>query len=149
MSHKITFADNIFFLAMKIKTLKKALVLDIDRDLFGKSIDEEIRFLASALDEIYTFLKDSQVIIDRTENLKNIQRLKLQFCYLLKSILDGTGSMSLALEEYYEEYRIVRTDYLQDIEKIRDSISGITEKSIEEKYIISEEEYRSLFSQED
>ena len=149
MSHKITFADNIFFLAMKIKTLKKALVLDIDRDLFGKSIDKEIRSQASALDEIYTFLKDSQVIIDRTENLKNIQRLKLQFCYLLKSILDGTGSMSLALEEYYEEYRIVRTDYLQDIEKIRDSISGITEKSIEEKYIISEEEYRSLFSQED
>ena len=149
MSHKINFADNIFLLTMKIKTLKHILKLDIDGDLFQKRINEEIHFIAATSDEIYNLLKESQFIIDRAENLKNLQRLKFQFCQLLSAILDGTSSFSFSMEEYLEEYRIIRNDFMQDVGEIKAIIMGISEKTTEEKYIISEEEYRSLLAQED
>ena len=146
MANKINFSDNIFYLTMWVKTLNSSLKLDIDRQLFQKSVTREIGFLAATIDEIYSLLKSNAVIIDRGENLKGIQRLKIQFNHLLAAILEGNTDLA---QDHVGEYRKIQTRFREDIEEIRDIITGISEKSIEEKYTISEEEYRSLFAHED
>jgi hypothetical protein len=149
MSHTVNFGDNIFFLTMKVRTLKNSLKLDIDSDLFLETINKEIIFIMLTLDKIFEFLKESSLIIDKLENLKNVQRLKLQLIHLLSGILEGKSSFSSFMKSNFGEFRKMRDECQQNIEEIKSMITGISEKAVEDRYIISEQEYRHLLSDEE
>jgi hypothetical protein len=149
MSHKVNYGDNIFFLNMKVRTLKNGLRLDIDKDLFLEKINEEILFIVVAVEKIYQLLKESSLIVNRLDSLKSIQRLKGQIISLLTSILDGHASCSSLMEDRYSQYKTVRENFLHNIEEIKSIITGINEKAMEEQYIISEEEYKYLLSNDE
>lgn len=146
MSHKLNYGDNIFFLNMKVRILKNCLKLEIDRELFLEKINEEILFIVVAIEKLYGLLKESPIIVNRSENLKAIQRLKGQLIELLTNIIDGDSRYSMLMENRLSQYNTVRENFLQNIEEIKNIITGINEKVVEEKYIISEEEYKHLLS---
>ena len=146
MSHKINYGDNIFFLNMKVRILKNCLKLEIDRELFLEKINEEILFIVVAIEKLYGLLKESPIIVNRSENLKAIQRLKGQLIELLTNIIDGDSRYSMLMENRVSQYNTVRENFLQNIEEIKNIITGINEKVVEEQYIISEEEYKHLLS---
>jgi hypothetical protein len=149
MSHKVNYGDNIFFLNMKVKILKNCLKLDIDWELFLEKINEEILFVVVAIEKLYGLLKESPFIVNRSENLKAIQRLKVQIIGLLSSIIDGEGKYSGLLENRISQYNTVRKNFLHNIEEIKNIITGINEKAVEEQYIISEEEYKHLLANDE
>jgi hypothetical protein len=134
---------------MRVKTLKNSLKLDIDRDLFLETINKEIIFITLTLNKIFGFLKESSLIIDRLENLKNVQRLKLQLINLLSGILDGKSSFSSFMKSNFDEFRKMRDECRKNIEEIKSMITGIKEKALEDRYIISEQEYRHLLSDDE
>lgn len=146
MSHKLNYGDNIFFLNMKVRILKNCLKLEIDRELFLEKINEEILFIVVAIEKLYGLLKESPIIVNRSENLKAIQRLKGQLIELLTNIIDGDSRYSMLMENRLSQYNTVRENFLQNIEEIKNIITGINEKVVEEKYIISEEEYKHLLA---
>ena len=149
MSHKVNYGDNIFFLNMKVRILKNCLKLEIDRELFLEKINEEILFVVVAIEKLYGLLKESPIIVNRSENLKAIQRLKGQLIGLLTSIIDGDSRYSMLMENRFSQYNTVRENFLQNIEEIKNIITGINEKGIEEQHIISEEEYKHLLSDDE
>ena len=149
MSHKVNYGDNIFFLNMKVRILKNCLKLEIDRELFLEKINEEILFVVVAIEKLYGLLKESPIIVNRSENLKAIQRLKGQLIGLLTSIIDGDSRYSMLMENRFSQYNTVRENFLQNIEEIKNIITGINEKVGEEQYIISEEEYKHLLSDDE
>ncbi len=146
MSHKINYGDNIFFLNMKVRILKNCLKLDIDRELFMEKINEEILFIVVAIEKLYELLKENSIIVNRSESLKGIQRLKGQIVGLLTSIIDGDSRYSTLMENRFSHYNTVRENFLHNIEEIKNIITGINTKAVEEQYIISEEEYKHLLS---
>lgn len=149
MPHKLNYGDNIFFLNMKVRILRNCLKLDIDRELFLENINEEILFIVVAIEKLYGLLKESPIIVNRAENLKAIQRLKLQIISLLTSIIEGESSYSAHMESRFTHYKTVRENFLNNIEEIKGIITEISEKAAEEQHIISEEEYKHLLSNDE
>ena len=143
---RVNFGDNIFFLAMKVKTLRDSINLDLDNNLYGDSVLEEILFITVTIGKICAALKNSSFITNRLEYLKSLQRLKRQFISLLDSLLNGTASYSGFLAGHMDRLKRISESYLTDIEEIREMISTLSGESQEDEYIISREEYKFLLS---
>lgn len=131
---------------MKVKTLRDSINLDLDKDLYGDRVFEEIVFIAVTISKIFTALKNSSFITNRLEYLKSLQRLKRQFVSLLDSLLSGTASYSVFSAEHMDRLKRISDSYQTDIEEIREMISTLSGESQEDEYIISREEYKYLLS---
>jgi hypothetical protein len=131
---------------MKVKTLRDSVNLDLDNNLYGDRIFEEIVFIAVTIGKIFTALKNSSFITNRLEYLKSLQRLKRQFVSLLDSLLSGTASYSGFPAEHMDRLKRISESYQTDIEEIREMISTLSGESREDEYIISREEYKYLLS---
>ena len=131
---------------MKVKTLRDSINLDLDNDLYGDSVLEEILFIAVTIGKICAALKNSSFITNRLEYLKSLQRLKRQFISLLDSLLNGTASYSGFLTGHMDRLKRISESYQADIDEIREMISTLSGESQEDEYIISREEYKFLLS---
>lgn len=76
MAQKIHYQDDLFFLTLTIKTLRDGLNLDIDAHLFLEKTVQDLVFIGTALDSLFSSLRDNERLIDRQEYLRELENVQ-------------------------------------------------------------------------
>jgi hypothetical protein len=149
MSHKINYDDNIFFLILRVKLLKDGLKLDLHKGLFLNNYCEDIFFIAETIRKISDALKNSPLLVGRLEHGKNLSRLEKQFAAVLTDILRDEKPWAQAMQESFEHLKKILYTINNDLVDLKSMLAEVKTKSEDDKYIISEEEYKVLLFDEE
>ena len=149
MIQRLDYGDHIFFLAVRVRSLRDSARLNLRSDIFIERIHEDITFVEKAIDRLSLSLKDGSLMKNRTEYLRNINRLIRDFTVVLTQIVDGEATFSEELKDQFEAYRGSIKRFWGEAEKIDSLIESIVGTSREGEFIISEEEYKILLSDSD
>lgn len=148
MEQKIDYNDNIFLLSNKFKLIEDGLKLNLDTADFIPNIKSELSFIASGIEKYFNTLIGNKILLNRTESLKSLKRLIRKFINLLQELTDPDNKYYTEFSDLYEkfnEYTMLFNDFEDQIKEI---ITDYSYKSQDEKLIISENEYKVLFSNE-
>ncbi len=148
MRRKTNYADNIFFLAIMLKTLRNGFKLDLDAEYFLHKFNAEISFVKESLDMILASLKRSSHMIKRLEYMRNLYRVERDFALLLDDVATQRLPFSAAFKPFVDSYREVRKGHLKDISEIRKVLSDGGKQGIADEYTVSEQEFKSLLAEE-
>ena len=140
--------DNVFYLNEIISNLDDALKLDIDSDLFLDKFVEDIMFVESILEQLYTSLKENDLLLRRPEHLKRIMRSKYTFAELLNTIMNGESDLGKNLQPFYQKFRELVHEQRDHINEIRDLLNEATSVAQHED-MVSQEEFRILLEDND
>lgn len=98
MSKVIHYDDNIFYAALLAKTLRQALALELDPDVYREKVLADLGFLDKVLSRFFGALRDNERLLERGDHFKNLLTVKKLFMELLDAILGGKTPFAQALE---------------------------------------------------
>ncbi len=149
MEQKIDYNDNIFLLSLKLKLIEDSLKLNIDTSFYLENIKNEITFISKGIEKYFKALNKNAILLNRADCLKNLKRLDRNFINLILQLTDNKNQYYKYFDDVHEKYN----EFINIFNDIEDQIGGIiTDYSIQtqdEKLIISENEYKVLFSDEE
>ncbi|MDR3161673.1 MAG: hypothetical protein LBU28_08680 [Spirochaetaceae bacterium] len=102
----INFEDNIFLITIRIRMLRDLLILDADPDLFLAATLQDADFIDQTLENLLDSLVENHRLIDRDEQLHNLDEAECQFETVLSEMADGQGSISA------EKFPVIREKVL-------------------------------------
>jgi hypothetical protein len=102
----INFEDNIFLITIRIRMLRDLLILDADPDLFLEATLQDVDFIDQSLETLLGSLIENKRLIDRDEQLHNLEEAECQFETVLSEMADGQGSISA------EKFPVIREKVL-------------------------------------
>ncbi len=144
MGHWVHYEDDIFFLNEQIRLLSRNLKLHLDSTYFADKIHQDILFFDNMLSQFYRSLTANQVVVDRPQNLRLLNKTKRLFCNLLDSIVSGHIAAHLDLSSHFDEYTSAEVRQEEEIREIRSLLNEIVSQE-EPEELISSEEYKFLF----
>ena len=145
----INYEEDIFFLNLKLKSLKDGLKLDIDASFFMQKVKEDILFISNVINHIYRALTDNIHMLKRMEYMKSLQRLMQQFSSLLENIVHKRFVFAAALEDSFDEYKSICLNYDNNIRTIRNILADCDTAEPEQQTIVSQEEFKFLMFNEE
>lgn len=149
MSARINYDDNLFYINSWLKQLRISLNLDMDSDIFLHKIVEDILFIHDVLMKLHATLIKNAVFINRLENLRMLVLSKKEFVRFLEELQINSSAFAENLVPFHEQFIQCRNVHFKDIETISDILEKEAGVNQEESDIISSDEYRYLFKQED
>jgi len=149
MEQKIDYNDNIFLLSLKLKLIEDSLKLNLDTYFYISNIKSDIFFISEGIERYFNALIKNTILIDRTETLKNLKRLVSKFINLLVQLTDKDNDYSKHFDELTDKYNKSISIFNDFEDQIKSIITDYSIKTQDEKLIISENEYKVLFSNED
>jgi hypothetical protein len=87
MIENIHYDDDIFYLSLMVKTIGDSFRLKVDPIWFSDRILEEILFVDTTIQKIYSLLRDNRNLIKRLDYLHSLLRLKRNFSLILNEFL--------------------------------------------------------------
>jgi len=108
MAKRIHFEDDIFFLNLLVRTLKDGLELDLDADIFLNKIIDDLVFLDTTFERMLANLSGNERLLDRNEQLVNLQEVEERFADAVAKIMSGRGILSEALSPFFERFAELR-----------------------------------------
>jgi len=144
MGQKVHYDNDIFFLNETIRVLGKNLKLNLDGTFFEEKVHHDILFLHDTLSNFYRALTANQLLLERAQNLRFLNKTKHLYCGLLSSIISGELAVYLDLSPHFEEYDMCRQKQEQEITEIRSILREMI-SSEDQDELISSEEYKFLF----
>jgi hypothetical protein len=148
MAVKIHYEDDLYFLQSHIKTLQSGIELEIDTDLFGEKIIEDIFFIDGMLLRLFGTLKENPMVLKRREYLRSLLRTKNTFLEFLERLRDSPFGKSEFTGQYLEKLRACEDSNRSDVQQIRQILQGHHSQAPDED-VVSQEEFRSLLSDEE
>jgi len=122
MAKRIHFEDDIFYLNLLVRTFKDGLELDLDADIFLNKIIDDLTFLDTTFERMLGNLSVNERLLDRNEQLLNLQEVEERFTEALAKVMSGRGTLSEALSPFFERFAELRARSLQrrsDIEETK------------------------------
>lgn len=145
MPVKVHYEDNLFFLHSMLRTTDAGLRLDIDPEYFRDKILEDIFFIDATLLRIYSSLKESSLLINRSGHLRSLRRTVSAFIEFLQRLLDE----ELGIGDVVQSYRAKLSGSLHAHERIRTELDATLERDLpdeENADTISSQEYGYLLA---
>jgi hypothetical protein len=102
----INFEDNIFLITIRIRMLRDLLILDADPDFFLAATLQDADFIDQTLESLLGSLIANNRLIDRDEQLHNLDEAECQFQTVLSEMAGGQGSISV------EKFPVIREKVL-------------------------------------
>lgn len=144
MGHWVHYEDDIFFLNEQIRLLSRNLKLHLDATYFADKVHQDLMFFDNLLSQFYRSLTANQVVVDRPQNLRFLNKTKRFFCNLLDSIVSGHIAAHLDLSSHFAEYTSTQMRQEEEIHEIQSLLNEIISQEDPEE-LISSEEYKFLF----
>jgi len=145
MNNRIHYENDLFAVHSMLQTLREAMSLELDFDLFADKIIEDIFFIDGCLERIYTSLKESLHLIQKPDYLRTLMKTKRVFADFLGNVLNGTFFGSELMQSVFSKFSALKTAHLQDIMDIQNELQNAESSPIETEEIISQEEFKYLF----
>ena len=149
MTKRVNYEDNIFFLDLILKQLINASKLNIDREIFYEKILRDTYFLNKTAKSIFSSLRMNTQLINRLDYLKNLQKFNRQFVQFLEDMISKELPLTNHLKDHFEEFKVIEENHLLELEEIKEIIIGSLASDEEADQIVSEEEFKSLLSNEE
>jgi hypothetical protein len=90
MSKMIHYQDDLFAISVLVRSLDLTLSTEADPEFFSERIDGDIAFIAESLQSFGSLLEQNNLLIERPECLKLLQRNHRAFIGVLEK-LSGSG----------------------------------------------------------
>jgi len=148
MSYKVNYTDDIFYINSLIKLLREGLALNLDEDYFLDKTVEDIFFVDSILERIFSSLKEAENLVQRKSYLKELMRAQKQFVNLLEDICTNKFAMSELVSHFFEKFRHssdIHSDNIREIQTLLTAKSSTPSR----EYMISQEEYLFLLQDDE
>lgn len=149
MSARINYDDNLFYVNTWLRQLHSSLNLDMDSDIFLHKIVEDILFIHEVLMKLNSTLMKNAFFINRLEYLRMLVLAKKEFVQFLEELQMNSSAFAGNLLPFHGQFSQCRNVHYADIEEITDILERESGVNQEESDIISSDEYRYLFKQED
>lgn len=137
----IQYEENIFYLKLTLNNIKKARLLNINRELFQNKIKEDLNFIFKCSTVLYDHLQKNSKILILNEQLHSIQGLKCLFNSEVNSLI----KLGFLKESDFSEQVELNC---RDISNISDRILELNGDSNNED-ITTNEELNILLMEED
>lgn len=148
MTARVNYDDNIFFVQTMIKTLRSALTLDVDPEMFKDKALEDIFFVDSVLMKIFSQLRDNPSLIRRAEHLKALLRAENAFLDFLSDTLAAERPLAEALSPFSHKLRACRSSHQGTRSEVQTMLHGPDSHGPEED-VVSQEELGFLLQEEE
>ncbi len=109
MAKRIHFEDDIFYLNLLVRTVNDGLELDLDANIFINKVMDDLTFLDTILERMLENLSGNERLLDRNEQLLNLQEVEERYTDTLVKIMSGRGTLSEALSPFFERFAELRT----------------------------------------
>lgn len=147
MGYKTNFADNIFYMNHQIKTLQQGLNLEIDPEYFREKIIEDILFIDTCLQQLFSALRDNSYLITRHQHLRDLHRATSLFVDFLDGILDEKYRFAPQLRTAYAKLKACRIEQQKNCDDIR-ALLYDPPPADEHEDTVSPDEFRFLMEQD-
>ncbi|MGM0674446.1 MAG: hypothetical protein ACQETQ_07125 [Spirochaetota bacterium] len=147
MNPRINYDDNIFLLQTMVKTLRSALTLDVDPEMFKDKILEDIFFIDSTFMKIFSQLRDNPNLIRRAEYLKALLRAETSFLELLNDTISAQRPLAESLSPFSHKLRASRDSHANTVSEIQGILRDPEEQSLEED-VVSQQELNFLLQEQ-
>ena len=148
MSQQINYADDLYYVHSMVKSLRSGMSLDLDSELFRDKITEDILFIDGVFLRLLTALKQNRRLIKRREYLRMMLRSLKGYDEFLKDTLSGSLLFGKELAPLEEKLRSLRSHVHEISREIRELLEEAND-TVETGALISDEEYRFLFEQDE
>ncbi len=149
MAIKINYEDDIFLLQTMIKTLKAAIQLEVDAELFRDRMVEDIHFIHTTVQKLYRTLQENPHLMRRDEYLRAILQTKISFVEVLHACLNAETPQYVHLAAYAGRVHSHRSEHLQDVEDIRLLLQRGSDEDVRHEDVVSPEEFLSLLQRDE
>ncbi len=124
MAIRVHYEDDIFHIVSMIKTISSGIELDIDSDVFGDKVIEDVVFLDRTILTLADSLKENTHLIRRTEYLRSLLRAEKLFVSLLDTLVAGHTSFTIALADQKSRFVQMRDARLAESDELRTIIEN-------------------------
>ncbi len=146
MINIIHYEDDIFYLTSMVKRISDGIKLELDTSLFLNKILEEIAFLSRSIEYFMESLQSTKLKVNRLNYLKNMYKLNKLFVEMLNNILTEQVPFAQNLKNHFQHLSSLRDRHIEHESAIKDALNAGKSPAGQENEILSEEEYKILFS---
>ena len=148
MAIRVHYEDDIFHIVSMIKTISSGVELDIDSDVFGDKVLEDIAFLDRVIASLADSLKENAHLIRRTEYLRSLLRAEKLFVSFLDTLIAGHTAFTIALADQKPRFIQMRDARLADSDELRTIIENRPAEPHTPE-LVSDEEFSFLLRNDD
>ena len=149
MARKINYTSNLIYLTHQVRCLSANLELPVDGALFGEFLDRELHFLSVTIGRIHRALQESSFAQDRLQFIIDLRAVSVLFVDLLDRILQGRVPIADYLAAHAPRYARMLASQREVTAEIESHLSELINKPGDGTYIVSEEEYMHLLSEDE
>ncbi len=149
MAIRTNYEDDIFLLQTMIKTVKAAVQLEVDAELFRDKLIEDLLFIHTTVQKLFHRLCENRKLLRRAEYLRSIMRAKSALIEVLEICLDSNTALYVYLAAYAAKLRAYRNEHREDVDDIRNMLQRTDQDEPDDQDVVSQEEFLSLLQQDE
>jgi hypothetical protein len=136
----INYADNLFILNTKIRSISDLLLLDAEPDFFLTKTLEDIEFIDRISELLFEKLQENSELVDREELFYAFYETETRFYNVLLSFEHGKACFSFEMfPEIAEKVTKIQKTSLERKKKLQDSMILSDKSNIESRVVSSAE----------
>lgn len=140
INNMIQYEENIFYLKLSLNNIKKAHLLNINRELFQKKIKDDLIFIHKTSQVLLEHLLENQKLITKDEHLHSIHNLKDLYIIEINSLIKNKFIKRNDFSDIIETNRM-------DMNKIEEILEKIN-KELNKEDLTTNEELNILFMED-
>ena len=140
MSSQVNYSDNIFYLRMRIKTLRDGMKLKVDVPVFINLFAHDIEFIDEKARLMNGWLVGRKFLLNRYDFIRQLSYLHREFGEMLQDILSNKFPIYRKLNILNIGYNRMAEWHLQSLANIKNELS-VVENIVEQQVSSDELEY--------
>ena len=140
MSSQVNYSDNIFYLRMRIKTLRDGMKLKVDVPVFINLFAHDIEFIDEKARLMNGWLVGRKFLLNRYDFIRQLSYLHREFSEMLQDILSNKFPIYRKLNILNIGYNRMAEWHLQSLANIKNELS-VVENIVEQQVSSDELEY--------
>ena len=140
MSSQVNYSDNIFYLRMRIKTLRDGMKLKVDVPVFINLFAHDIEFIDEKARLMNGWLVGRKFLLNRYDFIRQLSYLHREFGEMLQDILSNKFPIYRNLNKLNIGYNRMAEWHLQSLANIKNELS-VVENIVEQQVSSDELEY--------
>lgn len=137
MLYNIAFQDNIYFLLRQIDTLCDCLKLDIDDELFGDKLSDDIVFFYKAIDSLFERIYPQSSLQNFIDVLQSLHFCISRYLDLISFVLHKQSHCEISLD--IKEITGIVTKHKEMLKKIEQVIEARNPAELENELVSQNE----------
>jgi hypothetical protein len=149
MAQRVHVQDDLFFLAISLKTIQDGFNLDLDSEYFQQKLAADLGFIHSAHEGIYDFLQENPRLINRQEYLAALLDNISTYSAFLSGVMNKDFPLSACFESSFPQFKVYWDRDREIISEIQAALSLSAASDQGQSDLVSRDELSGLLGPDD